>query len=103
MRVVQHLFVGGDVDVRNVADHQDTLLDFVGIANEIVHLAERVIVFLGVVVELLHLLKSIQGILDRLTSSGNFFDRVGNVARKIGRVSHHPLGMSLSTNESGKQ
>ena len=103
MRVVQHLFVGGDVDVRNIAHHQDALLDFVGIANEIVHLAERVIVFLGVVVELLHLLKSIQGILDRLTSSGNFFDRVGNVARKIGRVSHHPLGMSLATKKHGKQ
>ena len=103
MRVAQHLFVGMHIDVRNVAHHQDTLLDFVGIANEIVHLAELVIVFLGVVVELFHLLKSIQGILDRLTGRGNFFDRVGNVARKIGRVSHHPLGMSLSTNESGKQ
>ena len=93
--VREHLLVGSDIDLRDVAHHQDTLLDLISIANKVIHFLQGIVILFGVVVEFLHLLESVKGILYCLRGGGNLLDRIGNVAGKVTGIIDRPLCVSF--------
>ena len=93
--VREHLFVGSDIDLRDVAHHENTLLDLIGISYKVIHLLEGIVILFGIVVEFFHLLESVQGILYCLRGGGNLLDRIGNVAGKVTGIIDRPLCVSF--------
>ena len=91
----EHLLIRGDVNLRDVAHHKDALFDLIGIANKVIHLLQGIVILFGVVVEFLHLLESVKGILYCLRGGGNLLDRIGNVAGKITGIIDRPLCVSF--------
>ena len=92
IRVAEHTLEAGDIDVRDIAHHQDGLLDFAGITDKVLDLAKPVVILLALLVDFHGFLKTIRHIGG---SGGCVNDVLGSIddsLRQIARVAHYPLG-----------
>ena len=62
IRVTEHTLEVGDIDVRDISHHQDGLLDFAGIPDKVLDLAQSVVILLALLVDFYSLLKIIRHI-----------------------------------------
>ena len=92
IRVAEHTLEAGDIDVRDIAHHQDGLLNLAGIPDKVLDLAKPVVILLALPVDFHGFLKTIRHIGG---SGGRVNDVLGGIddsLRQIARVAHYPLG-----------
>lgn len=89
--VGQHLAVILHIDFRDVAEHQDGLFYFLAAADEVVHLAQLLVILPSLLEYLGGLLSCGEGILRRFRGFHDFVHAIHDALYKIAGVGHHPL------------
>ena len=91
VRVAEHTLEAVHVNVRDVTYHKDGLLHLTCVTDEVLDLAETVIEFLSLFVNLYGFLKIVDHIGRRRGCLHDVFRGIDDTLGKIGRVGHHPL------------
>ena len=97
IRVAEHTLEVGDIDVRDISHHQDGLLDFAGIPDKVLDLAQSVIILLALLVDFHGLLKIVEHIVRRGRRMNDVLGGIDNALCQIARIAHDPLGLCCET------
>ena len=99
IRVAEHTFEAVHVDVRDVADHQDGLLHFTGVADKVLDLAQVVIEFLALLVDFHCFLKVFHHVRRRGGCLHDIPRGIDDTLGEIGGIGHDPLGFCCEADE----